>query len=444
MSETGVLPRIKLPYPHPGQQAVRQQARRFNWLSAGRRWRKTTLVMSLMVEAALDGGTYIWGAPTYDQVRIGFNETKKAAGSAAEFNISRMTAHFPQAGGTIVYRSLDISDNVRGYTADGVAIDEAGDVKQDAWHEVLRPMLIDTGGWLWAVGTPKGRNWFFREHTNAYDRDDSMTWQIPTLGVRVEGGELIRDPHPMENPDIPFEEIQRLFSTLPRRVFKQEVLAHFIEGEGAVFRNIAANMKAPETTPQEHSKHKVVAGVDWARQHDFTAISVGCATCGYELDIDRFNRIEYAFQRDRVKLMCEKWNVNTLLVEENSIGTPNLEMLQREGLPVRGFQTTPSSKPPLMQNLALSLEKEEFDFISNPVWTAELEAYEQDISEHTGRARFSAPEGMHDDTVIARALMLRASGQVPMSLTSSEELEQPSRWSIGGNGRDTGGTWRKL
>jgi len=85
-------PRIKLPVPHAGQRHVLRHARRFNWLSAGRRWRKTTLAMSIVVEAAIRGGTYIWGAPTYDQVRIGMAEVNRALGGVGVSNQSRMTA----------------------------------------------------------------------------------------------------------------------------------------------------------------------------------------------------------------------------------------------------------------------------------------------------------------------------------------------------------------
>src|SRR3972149_5810129 len=138
--------RIRLPYPHPGQIAVRRQLRRFNWLVAGRRWRKTTLVMSIAVERALTGQQILWGAPTFDQVRVGFEETKRAAHGVALFNESRMTARFP-GGGMLIYRSLDTPDNARGHTADGVVIDEAADVEPLAWREVLRPMLIGTNGW---------------------------------------------------------------------------------------------------------------------------------------------------------------------------------------------------------------------------------------------------------------------------------------------------------
>ena len=72
-----------------------------------------------------------------------------------------------------------------------------------------------------------------------------------------------------------------------------------------------------------------------------------------------------------------------------------------------GFETTASSKPPLIENLALAFEREEFQFQDDPIWTAELEAYERKVSVSTGRSQYGAPEGMHDDTVIARALMLK-------------------------------------
>jgi len=203
------IPTIRLPYPHPGQQQVRQQARRFNVLGAGRRWRKTTLWMTIAAEAAVKRQRVIWGAPTFDQVRVAWNEIRQAAAGIADFKQSTMTVTFP-AGGVIIFRSLDDPDNARGHTADGVVIDEAADVKEAAWYEVIRPMLIDTNGWAWIGGTPKGRNWFWREFMATADRDDSISWQIPTLGCEVVDGELIRKPHPLENPFIPFAEIKHI------------------------------------------------------------------------------------------------------------------------------------------------------------------------------------------------------------------------------------------
>ncbi len=167
--------------------------------------------MSISVERALEGQQILWGAPTYDQVRVGFEEAKHAAVGVAVFNESRMTARFP-GGGALLYRSLDNPDNARGHTADGVVIDEAADVDPLAWREVLRPMLIDTNGWLLADGTPKGFNWLFQEFEGAKLRDDSIAIQAPTLGYRIDdGGHIQRTPHPLENPHIPWAEIVQLW-----------------------------------------------------------------------------------------------------------------------------------------------------------------------------------------------------------------------------------------
>ena len=49
------------------------------------------------------------------------------------------------------------------------------------------------------------------------------------------------------------------------------------------------------------------------------------------------------------------------------------------------------------------------------MWTAELEAYERTVSATTGRSSYSAPAGGHDDSVIARALMLwQATNYTPL------------------------------
>jgi hypothetical protein len=253
---------------------VRSQLRRFTWLVAGRRWRKTTLAMSLAVERALAGQQLLWGAPTFDQVRVGFEEAKRAALSVAAFNESRMTARFP-GGGAIFYRSLDNPDNARGHTADGVMIDEAADVNPLAWREVLRPMLIDTNGWLLAGGTPKGYNWLYQEFELAKLRDDSAPISAPTLGHRIdEAGHIHRAPHPLENPHIPFSEIAQLWAatcpllpdgTRDQRnayVFHQEIGAQFNAVPGGQVFNTWQDGDATEDADYIEGGGPVLWGVD--------------------------------------------------------------------------------------------------------------------------------------------------------------------------------------
>lgn len=415
--------RIKLPNPHPGQRHVLSHARRFNWLSAGRRWRKTTLAMSIVVEAAIRGGTYIWGAPTYDQVRIGMGEVKRALGAAGTINLSRMTYELPQTGGTIVFRSLDNPDNVRGYTADGVVMDEAAFIKGDAWIEVLRPMLVDTGGWAWGIGTPKGRNWFHQEFSKAQDHDDYMAWQIPTRGVKVVDGELVHDPHPLENPDVPFSEIVQMWRSMPERVFEQEILGIFHEDLGGVFHRV---MECATALPLDGpvSGRSYVAGVDVADAADFTVISILDARTRDQVYIDRFNRIGYTALEDRIHAVYERWNVQTMVIEDNSIGQPVIDHLRGRGMSIVPFHTSAATKQPLIQALQSAFEHGTIKILPDPVQIGELQAYEG--KRLAGGMSYSAPAGMHDDTVMALALAWHGVGKRPTPIP--QQAEQTSRW----------------
>jgi len=362
--------------------------------------------MSLAVEAALQGQPIIWGAPTFDQVRICWDEMKYGVGNTAKFVQQRMTAEFP-TGGKVIFRSLDDPNNARGHTAQGVIIDEVEKVKDEAWYDVLRPMLIDNpNSWAWGLGTPMGRNWFWHEHQAARDSDDTMAWQIPTVGCEVadDGRRLIRKPHPLENPDIPFSEIQRMFETVTLRTFRQEVLAQFLEGQGSVFRNIRQCLYPGGDTPEMHQDHELVVGIDWGKMDDWTVASVGCRQCKREVELDRYHGLDYRLQRLRLQALAERWHVYDILAESNSMGEPNIEDLQYAGLPVRGFATTAASKPPLIESLVLAFERQEVQWIDDPIATGELEAFEMAITANN-RPRYQAPEGLHDDTVIARALM---------------------------------------
>lgn len=411
---------VILPYPHPGQQQVLLGARRFNWLSAGRRWRKTTLGVSIIVEACLRGETWLWGAPTFKQVMIAWEELTTSVGGVAQFKKGDQEINFP-TGGKIYMRSLDNPDNARGYTADGVVLDEVADVKEEAYYEIVRPMLIDTGGPLWAIGTPKGRNWFWREHNAAQDRDDSRAWQIPTVGCRIENMELIREPHPLENPVIPWAEIVNAYQRTPQEIFEQEYLARFKQFGGSVFRNIQANLYVPDgADPEDHKGHMIIMTVDWAKHQDFTVCAIGCGDCKKELEMDRFNEIDYTIQRDRIKTLYEKWKPEIVLAEKNAMGDPNIELLWDEGIPVTPWNMTASTKPGLIRSLATALEREEWKFIDDKQGTFEMEAYEQKTNPMTGRSSYSAPRGTNDDIVIARALMVYAEanmGHAPVYVT---------------------------
>ena len=68
------------------------------------------------------------------------------------------------------------------------------------------------------------------------------------------------------------------------------------------------------------------------------------------------------------------WNPSAIWAEENSIGAVNIEALQAEGLPVRPFQTSSRSKKPLIEGLALAIERGEIALLPDSVLLHELAA----------------------------------------------------------------------
>lgn len=357
--------------------------------------------MSIAVEEAAKGKSILWGAPTYDQVNIGMAEARKACGDVAAFRDSRKEAEFP-SGGIIKFRSLDDPDNARGHTADGIVIDEVGDVKDVAYYEVLRPILIDTNGWFWGIGTPRGKNWFWEEHFEAQNKPDSISWQVPTIGVRVTDHGIERDPHPMENPDIPWQEIVDAWNTTPEQFFRQEYMAEFIDDSGMVFRRVKDAAIAEHKDFTEHAG-SCVFGVDWGKVQDFTVIVVLDAWRKEVMHIERFNQVDWALQRGRLKALADRYKPTTIIAEQNSMGDPNIEALQRENLPVQPFITTHASKKEMIEALALAFERGEIRILPDRDLIKELTAFEAKRLP-SGMIQYSAPSNLHDDMVIALAL----------------------------------------
>jgi len=385
---------IRLPALTEVQQKIWDYPARFKVIVAGRRFGKTILGGLKATVVALRGGRAWWVAPNYKLATEGWLRVcdlgRQVPG--AEVRKKDWVWRFP-SGGSVEVRSAYDPNDLRGAGLDHVTVDECAYLDEEAWTNCLRPALSDRQGSAWFIGTPGGRNWFHRLYLRGKAGEGSWkAFQYPTSA----------------NPYIPDEEIEIAESELPRDVFRQEYLAEFLEDQGTVFRNIAPNMKLGEGKPEEHIGHYMVMGTDWAQKKDFTVVSVGCSDCMCEVEIARLNEIQYSAQRELILQLHRKWSPSRIICEANAMGQPNIEDLQEIGLPVVPFWMEASTKPSLIRNLQIALEKEEIAWIDDPVGRMELEAYTMELNPQTMRPRYSAPKGMHDDTVIARALMARA------------------------------------
>lgn len=292
---------------------------------------------------------------------------------------------FPR-GGSIQIRSADNPDSLRGEGLDLIVYDESAFMREEAFTEAGRPALSDREGGALFISTPKGRNWFWRLYMRGLsDETGWAAWRLPTSS----------------NPHIKPAEIEAARQHLPAAVFSQEYLAEFVEDAGLVFRNLAACIHpAPPATPEPGRRYYM--GVDWGQSRDFTVLLV-IDDRGVVVALDRFNQIGWDVQRGRLETLALHWQVELIMAEANSMGGPNIEALQARGLPVFAFTTTTDSKDRLIQALTLAFEQRNISIPDDPVLLAELQAFEAERLP-SGRWRYEAPGGMHDDTVIALAL----------------------------------------
>ena len=294
---------------------------------------------------------------------------------------------FPD-GGEISIRSTHYPDNLRGAGLNFAVLDEAAFMEPDVWPQIIRPMLLERRGSAIFLSTPYGRNHF---------------WELYKIGLDPEEAEWQSFHFPsIENPYISAEELAIIQRTTPERVFREEYLAEFLTDAGQVFRGIAeAVMDNPITQP--NPEHRYIMGVDWGREHDYTCLTVMDMNTAQMVAIDRFNQIGWKLQRQRLKRLYDVWQPVVIWAEENSIGSPNIEQLQSEGLPVQPFQTTSRSKAPLIEGLALAIERGEIGLLKDDVLLHELASYTMERLPGGGY-RYSAPAGGHDDTVMSLAL----------------------------------------
>lgn len=382
-----VLPRL-----HAAQRQVKHEAKRFNVLACGRRWGKTTLGVDLLTHPALGSHPVGWFAPTYKLLLEVWREFVRILRPAIRRQNATERRIELWTGGVLEFWTLEDGDAGRSRKYKRVFVDEAGlpASLSDTWAAAILPTLADLEGDAWLAGTPKGRGFFWRCYQRALSGTRGWAcWQQPTH----------RNPHILPS------EIDELRRAMPERQYRQEILAEFLEDGGGVFRRVA---EAATLEPLAQARGSTyVGGVDWARSNDYTVFSIIDAQSGQQVALDRFSQVDYETQLNRFRAMHERFKVSAWVAEYNSMGGPLVERLQRDGYPVQPFVTTNATKAQAVDALALAIERGDVALLDDAVQTGELEAYEM-TQLPSGAIRYSAPDGMHDDTVIALALAWHA------------------------------------
>lgn len=415
--------------PHPTQREWLLADAPTKVASCGRRWGKTE---AAAVDAATfaithPGCTQIIVAPTYDQSRLIFSTVERLAlNSRMTRPISKVTrTPYPRltiGSSLIMARTADEDGrNLRGNSADRIIIDEAAYVRDSVVTEVIAPMLADRNGRLVMISTPFGRNHFYRAFLRGVE---SARSRAESRGVASYTFPSVANPH------ISREYIEAQRREISPRQFSVEYEAQFIDDANCVFPmedieaatddRLSSVLRQAQDAQQagrcNDESEYVVAGIDWARYSDYTAVvamAVGESGCRL-IGIDRFNRIGWDAQISRVAEFLRSHRVNAALADSTSIGDPLLEQLrarlwdQSTEISVEGYGFTNASKRELIDYLALKFAHRAIRIPRDEQLIKELQYFEYELTE-SGNVRLNGHAGVNDDLVIALALACRQS-----------------------------------
>lgn len=386
---------VQLPRLHPRQREVFDSPARFRVMMCGRGFGKSTLALAECLRAASEPHAEVWYiGPSFPEVDQQWREFKAMVPSAFPGRFHEQGKRLDiDNGASISFKSAHVGEaSLRGGQRRLVVFDEAGSIPDlhDIWTKAVRPALTRHEGRALFIGTPRGHNTFTQLHAHASRGTDPewQSWCYPSEA----------------NPYLPAGDIEAARASLPDLVFRQEYLAEVIADGGVVFRHVDAAVKPHLPAEPYHGRFGI--GVDWAKRDDFTVFTCIDLDRGEVVEIDRFNQIDYALQTRRLATMAARWNAELIEVEQNSIGEPLLEQLQRDGLPARGFLTTAQSKPPLIEDLALAFEQGAIGIPDDPVLRHELQAFTVEVGS-SGRPQYAGAKGSHDDTVMSLAIAWR-------------------------------------
>jgi hypothetical protein len=298
---------------------------------------------------------------------------------------------------------------------------------------------------IYLESTPNGMvGWFYERCMEALDDPNSLWtlhffpwWYDDEYRLPLADGERLAytddeqalvDAHGLDAEQIQWRRHkQRELPHTFEQEYPEDPRKCFLASGISYFRDIEHVFTAPmEAQPQPG--HRYWGGLDFGQTDDFTVLVIIDGTTNEQVDFLRVNRLEWQAMRRQISVTANRWDA-TVMGEANSMGSTNTELLQRGEILEDGsriapiklvpFDTTASSKPPLIQGLYHALHEAGLRLQNHSVIRHELRAF---VSKQlpSGAWAYEASGGAHDDTVMATALAWHGSrrGHVQVSETN--------------------------
>lgn len=390
-----------------GQAYVHVSEAKFRVVMAGRQSGKTMVGIAEICWDAMAHGGHIdwWIAPNYKVKPRAWRGLLDFLPAKIIQKKNETESYVTLINGSQIWvKSADAPDSLVSEGLDFAVCDEAGQWKDSAWFQGVSPMFAarpDARAVL--IGTPRGKNWFHR------------------LWLKGQSGEPDYASFHWKSEDSPYvskDFLDEQFRNIPRETYLQEYEADPLDNAQAVFRDVRQRVRMSRVDPDQMS----VIGVDLARKLDFSAM-VGMNAARQVFFIDRF---QDEWSEQKRKIVSKAFSLNARVVmDATGVGDVLVGEIRNSGIAVEGFILSNQSKQQLVDNLRVAFQQGTITIPNDTHLIEELEAYEYQYDEDTRRYKYSAPDGMHDDLVIALALACwgqRGAFAVALDQTSSSYM----------------------
>lgn len=362
---------------------------------------KSLLIIGELLYFAINNHKTVNGciSPTLNQSRKIYKDILNAiekSGVVKKKNDSLLEITFINDS-TILFKSAEQKDNLRGYTYTGLlCIDEAAYISDEVYG-IVKP---STDVWRCPVlitSTPKFRLGFFFELFNkgltgvkgisSYDFNNYDTSVLLSAAA-----------------------LEMYKQMLPKNQFLTEYLGEFMDSDSSVFTGFKECIKQPLNDDYK----QLFIGIDWGNgtNNDDTVIC-GLNERGEQVFLEYFNNKNTTEQIEYIYFYLQPFlpKIKNILCECNSLGKPLTELLRsrigKAGL-VQDWITTNESKARLVSQLQVAFEQKQITLIDDEKQTAELSMYEASYNMKTGNVSYNAPNGGNDDICIGLMLALES------------------------------------
>lgn len=291
-----------------------------------------------------------------------------------------------KTGSTLQFFSGNNSsaESIRGFNSHLLIIDEASFIDDDTYYYSIKPSTLVLTEKIIVISTPNTSSGFF--------------WELYNTALNGEQGFYFKEVSIYENPFVSPEDIHQIKKSIPERVFRQEYLGEFLDGDGAVFTNYkSCIVEEPKLTGTYYG------AIDLAKQDDYTVLTI-MNDLQQVVDIYRINQVDYTRQVKSLVMILNKWKPVKTICETNNIGDVVFELLKREYsgrlVPIN---LNNSLKKEMIENLVVAFEQEKIGIPDDDNLLRELQGFSIDYNPKTGNVYYSARNGLHDDMVISLA-----------------------------------------